>query len=326
MLDFLGGIGVRRPLASPLPKEVLERGLGEYFGRPVDIVRVEEGSSDIFSSHPIRRLRVSLDSGERIPVIFKRIEPDGATSREREVLLYERLLSGRRFGSPEMYASLRDEERSLHWLFLEDVGTWKLEWCETNEWPAAFRWMARMHAETSGMERGLRSLGCLDEHGPDFHCRLMGSARRSLRENGEPRAIVRFDALTKRYFGGAVSHLVRQPMALVHGDASCHNLMVEDGEIRPVDWEWAAVGHPAWDLAKLLSGWGDERERFIEVYMDEFEKYAALDRGSFRASLGHCRVLHSMWYLWWWIGACEDPAFVDSLLDKMEREWESLDG
>jgi Ser/Thr protein kinase RdoA (MazF antagonist) len=224
-----------------------------------------------------------------------------------------------------MYASLRDEERNLHWLFLEDVGGWKLEWCETEEWPVAFRWMARMHAETSGMERELLHLGCLDEHGPDFHCDLMDSARRSLRKNGEPDALVRFDALVGRYFGGTVSHLARRPRTLVHGDASCHNLMVEGGEIRPVDWEWAAVGHPAWDVAKLLSGWGSEREGLLEVYLGEFERYAALDREEFRVSLEHCRVLHAMWYLRWWIEACEDPAFVYRLLDKMERIWERAD-
>jgi hypothetical protein len=315
-----------RPLADPPPKEILERGLGERFGRPVCVVRVEEGSADIFSSHPIRRLRVHLDSGETMPVVFKRIEADGATSREREVFLYERLLAGKRFGAPELYASHRDERRGLYWLFLEDVGDLPLEWCETEEWPAAFRWMARMHAETSAAEDELLSLGCLEEHGPRFYCDLMDSARRSLRRSGEPDALLRFDALTKRYFWGTVSHLARQPRTLVHGDASCHNLMVEGGGIRPVDWEWAAVGHPAWDVAKLLSGWGEERERFIEVYLDEFEKHAPLDRGEFLASLEHCRVLHAMWYLWWWISACEDPAFVCGLLDKMERAWEGRDG
>lgn len=314
-----------RPLAAPLPKEVLERGLGERFGRMVRIVRVEEGSSDIYSSHPIRRLRIELSSGESVPVVFKRIESDGATSREREVSVYEELLRGGRFGAPEMYASLSDDERNLHWLFLEDVGGWKLEWCETHEWPAAFRWMARMHARTSGMENELLSLGCLEEHGPSFHCDLMDAARRSLRKNGEPGSLDRFDDLTKRRFGATVSHLALGPRSLVHGDASCHNLMVEDGEIRPVDWEWAAVGHPAWDVSKLLAGWGSEKEMFLEVYMDEFERHADLDREEFRVSLGHCRTLHGMWYLWWWIEACEDPDFVERLLDKMERIWESLD-
>lgn len=313
---------MRGPLTRPLPKEVLERGLSNRLGRLVHIVRVEQGPSDIFSSHPIHRLRVALDGGESLSVVFKRIEPDGATRREREVLLYERLLAGKRFGAPELYASLRDEERGLHWLFLEDVGEWKLEWCEKEVWPAAFRWMARMHAGMLGREADLLSLGCLDAHGPDFYCDLLDSARRSLRKNGEPQALVRFDELVKRYFKNTVSHLAGRPRTLVHGDASCHNLMVADGEIRPIDWEWAAVGEGAWDVAKLLSGWGKEKEGFIEAYIEEFERYAALDREAFRVSLEHCRVLHAMWYLWWWIEACEDPAFVVRLLDNLEESWE----
>ncbi|TCJ20783.1 aminoglycoside phosphotransferase family protein [Rubrobacter taiwanensis] len=311
--------------AEPAPAGVLERGLSERHRRPVRVTGVECEPLDTYSSHPVYRLRATLESGEPLIAIFKRLRRD-ADGREREVLLYRRLLAGRRFDAPELYAALYDEERDLYWLFLEDVGRWKLEWCEAEVWPAAFRWMARMHAECHGREEELLSLGCLLPHGPEFWRALAEEARRSLHERGTPRSLARFDALTGRYLGPAAEYLARRPKTLVHGDASCHNLNVQPGpRVRPIDWEWAAVGVAAWDVAKLLSGWGAEKPRLLAAYLEEFERRAPLDREGFYRDLEHCRALHRVWYLRWWVRGCEEPEFVERLLDGMEETWERLE-
>ncbi|MGH3089711.1 MAG: phosphotransferase [Rubrobacteraceae bacterium] len=313
--------------ATKTPEEILERGLESHFGRPVRIVEAESEPLDSFSTQPISRLRVTLDDGKRLPVIFKRLEPKPEKHARGEVLTYRRLLSGRRFGAPELYASLRDEERNLYWLFLEDVGEWKLEWCETEVWPSAFRWMARMHAEYHGREKELRSLNCLDEHGSEFYRALAAAARRSLGEKGEPEARVRFDRLMERFLEFSVEYLAHQPRTLVHGDASCHNFIVRPGpEIRPIDWEWAATGPAAWDVMKLLSGWGRKKPKLLAAYLEEFERHAPLDRKGFERALEHCRIMHTLWYLRWWTKPCKDPEFVNRLLDKMESTWLRLEG
>lgn len=316
---------MREPATNPAPmtpEEVLERGLANHFGRPAQIVEVDAEPLGSFSTQPISRISVTLDGGEKLPVIFKRLEPKPEKDARGEVLTYERLLAGKRFGAPELYASLCDEERGLHWLFLEDVGGWRLEWCEAEAWPAAFRWMARMHAECLGREEELRALDCLDEHGPEFYRALAAAARRNIRRFGGAGTRARFDGLMERFLESSVDYLERRPRTLVHGDASCHNLMVRDGtEIRPVDWEWAAIGPAAWDVMKLLSGWGKKKPTLLAAYIEEFERHAPLDRKEFERDLDLCRVMHVLWYLRWWIKPCRDPEFVDGLLDKMEATW-----
>jgi aminoglycoside/choline kinase family phosphotransferase len=306
---------------------VLERGLEAHLGRPVRVVGVESSGVG-FSTHPIRRLRVALAGGEQTPVVFKRLRPKPDKDIRRELLVYRQLLAGQRFGAPALYASLCDEERGCYWLFLEDVGEWKLEWCEAHVYRLAFRWLARMHADYHGREEELHALRCLDEHGSRFYRALVRAARRSLREYGERRALGRFDRLVGRFFDSSVAHLSRQPWTLVHGDLYASNLIVQPGpKIRPVDWEWAAIGPAAWDVAKLISGWGKEKPRLLAAYLEEFElrSGAPLDRREFDCTLAHCRNMHAFWRLRW-IGPDKDPKFVDGLLDKMERIWLEEDG
>ena len=56
--------------------------------------------------------------------------------------------------APTVYASLCDTARGRYWLFVEDVGRLRLEWCDVDDWPAALRWVGRMHAEYYGREGG----------------------------------------------------------------------------------------------------------------------------------------------------------------------------
>ncbi|MGH3518754.1 MAG: phosphotransferase family protein [Haloechinothrix sp.] len=316
------------PDLASAPERVLERGLARHLGRPVRIVDAVRKPLGTFSSHPISRLSVHLDDGEQLPVIFKRLRSEAGKDVRREVLLYERLLAGGRFGAPVLYASLCDDAAGRYWLFLEDVGNRRLDWCDAHDWEPAFRWLARMHAACHGQAEQLSRLGCLSDHGPGFYRALAGAARRSLEAYGEPGALLRFDGLMQRWLSRSVAYLDHQPRTLVHGDFSCHNVMVaRDGRVRPIDWEWAAIGVAAWDVAKLLAGWGARRPRFLAAYADEFGRHTGerLDRDEFAAAVAHARVMHKLWYLRWWIEPCRDPVFVDRLLGKMEHTWRLLD-
>ena len=315
---------------EPTPAAVLEQGLRDCFGESLRIVEMDSAALDSFSTHPISCLHLTLADGKRVAVIFKRLQrgPEKDVRREREVLIYQRLLAGRRFGAPMLYASLCDDARGYYWLFLEDVSEWKLEYCGMDDWLAAFRWLARLHSAYYGREAELRALDCLGEHGPAFYQNLAATAWESLRRNGEPRALAHFNHLMEQRFETSVAYLARQPRTLVHGDMSCHNLIVQPGlGIRPIDWEWAAIGPAAWDLAKLLDGWGSKQPRLLAAYLDEFalRATAPFDRCAFERSLAHCEIMKRLWYLRWWIRRCQDPPFVDRLLDKMETIWQRLD-
>ena len=312
---------------SRTPQGVLEEGLSRYFGRPVHIAALERQALEEQSTYPIERLRVTLVSGEELSVIFKRLrgQPRFKGSR-REVLIYRSLLAGQRFGAPALYASAYDEARGHYWLFLEDVGDETLHGDHDN-WLAAVRWLAEMHGVYWGQDEELRSLGYLAEQGPDYYQMLADAARRHLRLAGARRARVRFDSLMARY-DAVVAYLVHQPRTLVHGDVLPHNLLLQPGpRIRPIDWEDAAIGLAAWDVARLLDGWGTDKPIFLAAYLSELARHAAvpLDQQAFHRALDHCAILNVLCHLGWDLKACRDASFVDGLLDELETAWDHLD-
>ncbi len=316
------------PGPRPSAEEVLQEGLSAHFGRPVRITETISEAMYTFSTHPIYRLHLTLDSSEPLSVIFKRLHPLYGKDIRREVRTYRRLLAGQRFGAPALYASLCSEAHQTYWLFLEDLGEWRLDWCEVDAWFAAFRWMAGMHAAYYGREEELRALDCLGEHDAAFYRFLAQAARETLQRKGEPWTLSRFDGLIEEWLDSSVAFLVAQPRTLVHGDMSCVNVIVQPGDrIRPIDWESAAIGVPAWDVGKLLEGWGSMKARLLETYLEELAAGSALpvDRPAFELGLEHCKVLRTLRDLYWWKLPPDGSSGADRLLDRMEEAWQRLD-
>lgn len=173
---------------------------------------------------------------------------------------------------------------------------------------------------TSGGKGDLARLNCLGYHDGSFYWRLARQARNTLRRNGEPASLARFDRVMLD-FDSTVAHLTRRPRTLVHGSPTADNIMVQPGlRIRPIDWESTAVGVGAGDVAKLLAGWGADRPRLTAAYLDELasRSRAAPDEEAFETTLGHCRILRRLRFLYWWKAPCGDPLFVNDLLDGIE--------
>jgi hypothetical protein len=322
------GLKGERPRRGPVPREVLEQGLSAHFGRPVRIAGLKR-RSQAASSHAIERLWVMLASGERLPVVFKRLQPgDELYGNEREVLIYRRLLDGERFGAPALYASVHEEGERRYWLFLEDVGSSTLDEGGDEEWFAAARWLARLHGTYHGREDDLRALACLMEHGPAYYQMVARAARRNLELAGAGAALGRFDALMGGY-DSLVAYLVGQRRTLVHGDIFAQNLIIQPGAgIRAIDWESAAIGLGAWDLVRLLDGWGSMKAALLSAYLAEFERQVAgpFDREGFQRLFGHCEILNALWHLRWSVEGCRDAAAVEGLLLLMEARWRRLAG
>jgi Phosphotransferase enzyme family len=315
------------PRGRPTPRGVLEDGLRAFFGRPLRVVRMECEPLET-SSHTINRLRVTLGSGEQLPVIFKRLRPGRKPyGNEREVLVYRQLLKGGFLGAPALYASAYDEARGRYWLFLEDVGSQTLRHAETAAWFAAARWLGELHAAFWGREGELRALGCLPEHGPDFYHRLAQTARRFLRLGGVPGAVARFDELMIGY-DRVVTRLAREPRALIHGDIFFGNLMLGPGpSVRVIDWESAAIGLPALDLVRFLDGWEERhRGKVIAEYLAGFARRspAPPNREAFDRLLELCELLNLLCHLGWEVKACANRAFVEGGLADIEVFWERL--
>lgn len=301
--------------------DLLADALAGPLGRGVRVAGVSDRKLHTGSTHPLSHLEVRLTDGRMLPMVLKRLHPQPDRDVRRELAVYRNLLSGQRFGAPILYGWRlhRDE----HWLLLEDVGHRRLDTFDVDVWEEAFRWMAVMHADYYGRGDDLRALGCLAEHDAAFHRALAEGARRQLAHSGQTPAFRRFGRLMEG-LDEAAAVLAAASQTLIHGDLSCKNLMVQPGPVfRPLDWEWAAVGLPAWDVSKLLAGWGPTKPRLLEAYLGELDRRlgGGLDRRAFQRDLGICRAMHALWYLRWWIDACEDPPFVDGLLDKIERAW-----
>jgi serine/threonine protein kinase len=314
--------------ADRTPREILEEGLGRWLSRPVRIDTLEGAPLEAWSTYPIDRLQVTLPSGEQLPVIFKRLRVGaGLKGNRREVLIYRRLLAGRRFGAPTLYASVYDEVQERYWLFLEDVGEDSLKRGDREDWMAAVRLLAQMHGTYWGREDELRALGCLGDHGPDYYQEVVHTVGWYLGLARNREGLARLNALMPRY-PELAAYLVRQPRTFIHGDIFPDNLLLQPNSfIRLIDWESASVGLGAWDLARLLDGWEKEHPAFVAVYLEALEKETGLsaDRREFDRTFSYCQILNSLWHLAWDVEKCKDGEFVDEALTDIERLWKRLD-
>jgi hypothetical protein len=318
------GVTHRGPTAAELGG-LLGDGLSTCFGRVVRIVALKSRPMAMRSTHAIDRLQVTLDSGERLPIIFKRLQRVTAWKGQRsEVLIYQRLLAGGRFGAPALYGSVRDEAEGRYWLFLEDVGDRTLKHANIRGWQAAVRSFAAMHGTYLGREDELRGLACLGEHGQSYYLLLAERARENLRAAGARLALKRFSTVVER-FSSAISDLTAQPRTLVHGDVFPKNIAVQPGRrIRPFDWEDAAIGLPVWDLVRLLDGWGTDKPAFAALYLDELERRSTIqiDREAAGHAFALCEVLNILWHFGWSVEPWRDRSKVAGLLDKLDYYWE----
>jgi aminoglycoside phosphotransferase (APT) family kinase protein len=330
MTDALAAVRTARAddACAALTRQLLGEGLTRRFGRPISVLALESGQLDAQSTYPIDRLTAALDSGERLPLIFKRLGPtEGSKGARREVLIYQRLLAGERFGAPAVYASVYDEAHGRYWLFLEYLGEETLRKGDHEDWMAAVRLLAEMHGTYLGREADLRALGCLAEHGPQYYQGVADTARCHLIMAGAASAVGRFNAVMTR-FPSLIAHLVRQPRTLVHGDIFPENLLVQPGpRVRPVDWESAAIGLGAWELARLLDGWGRDRPSFIAAYLDTLSQVSGMvvDRAEFARTFACGETLNLFLHLGWEADNCHDPEFVDWLLTELEKPWPHVD-
>jgi Phosphotransferase enzyme family len=324
----MAGVSVwaREPEVRETLRTVLEAGLSAHLGRAV---RVMHARVDLWqrSTNQIGHLRVSLDSGECLPVVLKRFLPEAKDlSNTREILVYQHLLRGQRFGAPAFYGSVYDDRRRRYCLFLEDVGYLTLKHGELGDWLAAVEWLAEMHGEYLGRESELRRLGILNEQDTSGFASMASAARRNLAEGAHPQAVRRFGQLMLG-FDSLLASLLDRPRTLVHGDIFPHNIALQNGpRVRPIDWESAAIGLAEWDLTQLIAGWGrTTKETMIGRYLDLLSERSShnIEATDFMSALHRCQFLQVLRYFSWDVAECRNESVVDALLDKMQRSLES---
>jgi thiamine kinase-like enzyme len=295
----------------------LEEGLSKQRGQPVHIRELRREFLDSSSSFRTERLRVSLDGGQCLRVFFKDLNPDHQMEKaralreierapsDRELKMYQWVLSPGRFGTLQLYAFRWEPEHGVHWLFLEDAGSTLLHnFDDLDRWILASRWAARFHAATRHLPDSQTSF--LPRYDRDHYRRCADHIARILTHvDARERQIIERG---RQCYLRRIERLTQLPRCVIHGQFYGKNIMLRRGNpeqlIAVIDWETAAMGPAALDLVSVTSGkWNKEqRQAMWRAYFDEYQAETGerLDWEAFCRDLADVTLYQSLEWIGWW--------------------------
>ena len=303
---------------SRLIVKTLEEGLSRFRRRPVRVREMQRAFARSSSTFHTERLRVLLDRDEKpLRVFLKDFHPEhqvtdaralhqlNRTAWRRELDMYRSILSRERFGTLHLYAFRWEPDRGRCWLFLEDAGRTLLnDVLDLREWTNAARWAARFHAATRDLPANQTRILPRWDRG---HYRQCAERVKQLLPTveGPERAILGagLDVLTAH-----LGWLSRLPRCVIHGQLFGKNIMLRPRRVRPriavIDWETAALGPRAFDIASICSGrWSaEERLALLGAYVEEYQAATGqvMDGDHFRQEVRAAGIHHALEWLVWW--------------------------
>jgi hypothetical protein len=187
----------------------------------------------------------------------------------REVCVYRHLLAGSGLGTARYYGTVLGEAEGRLVLILEFVAGERLRSCELESWIAAARWLGQMQAYFARHSPcWLRSDVLLRHDAHFFWAKAKGAVRAV--SQAAPGLAGRLAEVVDGY-GRHVDVMTGQPRTFVHGSYRPQNILVDAAAQRicPVDWEWAAIGAPFYDLAFVSDGFRPPaRDRLWDAYLE----------------------------------------------------------
>ena len=235
-----------------------------------DVVILERELNIHPGSYPNEIVRCTLPAGDELELLCKYGFRDtvatghGAYGSRRgveyEAAVYRQVLAPSPLSAPRFYGSRTRPDDGDAWLVVEFVGRDPRISLHPDAMTEAARWLAAFHGIHTGKTADFDFLTVWDrgyyrgyvDRAVLFLGRL-GHERRYLEELQD-----RFDDWT--------DPLLRRP-TVVHGEFYPDNVLYRNGRIYPVDWESAAIGAAAVDLATLTEQWEPEVvERCEEAY------------------------------------------------------------
>jgi Phosphotransferase enzyme family len=230
-------------------------GHGAGYGR---LTRLRREPSFYTTSFPCEIVRCWFENGRKLTLFCKyETKDDGDPYGQRggvpyEAKVYRHVLQASAASTPAFYGAFADRETGGIWLVLEyvtrsrAVGKASLE-----AMSAAARWIGQfqsVHAARTPRSSN-RFLTVYDA------AYYQGWARRTAQFAGRlHRQFPWLRPLCKRWEEAAVALATWQP-TIIHGEYYPHNILVQRGQVRPVDWETAAIAAGEIDLATLTEGW-----------------------------------------------------------------------
>ncbi|MDX6484785.1 MAG: hypothetical protein QOE95_2558 [Gaiellaceae bacterium] len=253
------------------------------------------------SSHAIEDVEVTFEDGAPLALVIKDVlaprreargaKPPRLLDPAREIETYRHALARAGLDVPTCYGTI--EQPGRRWLVLEAVeGIPLWQTADAEDWDAAARWLAGLHARGVPVRRG----HLLRYDAAYLHDWLRHAV--ALMPRGALDAVA---AVWQR----VVERVAAWPCSIVHGDFYASNVLVGRARgvprVRPVDWELAGVGPGVLDLAAITSGsWNAaERERIALAYHRAMPLATRPRRGDFLDVLQHCRLLIAVQWLGW---------------------------
>ena len=300
-----------------LIQETLEAGLARSRGRPARIRELQRDATSRSSSFRTERLRVTTDDGEQLGIYFKDLHPQHQVTQSwalrradrmpsnREVQMYQVVLSPERFGTLALYGARWEPERGRCWLFIEDVGQHMLQSeRDVVPWADACRWAARFHAATRDLPAAPTAFLPVYDEGRYRRCaeRVQRMLERLDATEG---AVVRRGL---DYFTERIEWLSSLPRCVIHGQFFGKNIMLRPPpathRIAVIDWETAALGPGLFDLASISSGkWRPEQRLAMwQAYLDEYRAATGqpIEWEEFQREFTAVAVFHALdWLVWW---------------------------
>ena len=303
---------------TALMVRTLEDGLSRFRGRRVRVRELHRSFSRSSSTFHTERLRVFLGRDKKpLRIFFKDLHPAHQVTDARalhqvpratwrcELDMYRSILSREHFGTLDLYASRWEPERGRCWVFLEDAGRTPLNDAhDLREWTSAARWAARFHAATRHLPAA--RTGFLPRWDRGHYRRRVEEVERLLPTvDAREREILRDGLESLR---ACLDWLSALPSSVIHGQFFGKNVMLRPRRTRPriavIDWETAALGPRAFDLASLCSGgWSAEEQEAMRVaYFEEHQAATGevADWDDFCLEVRALGIYQALEWLVWW--------------------------
>lgn len=276
------------------------------FGRTVRIVSVSSEPSRFATASPADVVTVCLADGTTFRLFVKRLEAHRAgnpdkSRRDREPLVYRRLLAGRGSPAPTFYGSRFNAAPRHHELFLEYIDDWNLKYHGLDHWNSAARALAGLHAHFASRGDELDDSDFLLELDSRYFrawwARALDAVSAAFSELGGKLELV------LRHHDEIAGLLEEQRRTLVHNDLAPKNVIADTSTMPAriffVDWEMAGVGCGLLDLSHLKHGLPEREERRLcAAYRSELgERTGGSDAREFRRLLAACDLHNTLYRL-----------------------------
>ena len=252
------------PANEPDPHPALRawRELGHGLGGPEHVENIQGG---YFGRRVVYRMGPIGPGG--MPVVAKRCQPSTVAV---ERFAYDELLPRLGISTARRLGWLGAGDSG--WIFLEDVGTRRIDQADEAERRLGLAWLAGLHLASS---RVAEHAHALPDRGPSGYQRLLTETRETLQSgfsspelNDVSRellaTVIARCELVERGWERVAAACAGMPAVYVHGDFRPKNLFVQESAdglvLRVIDWEYSGWGLPAVDLGSLMKNFGQPSE------------------------------------------------------------------